>query len=300
MTELLDYLVRATAHDGLVRAFAINATGVVRELSTRHGTEPAVTAALGRLATGTLLLAALLKEESHTVSVRVLGDGPAGFLLATANGRGEVRGLVAHPTTGAEQVNNGKLNVSGVVGRNGRLTVARDLGLRHPYIGVVELVSGEIGEDIAHYLVSSEQVPSAVGLGVFVDRSGSVIAAGGYMVQLLPGVTDAMAKVIEDTIRSLPHPTTMIRSGAAPEDVIGRIFQRYELLDRVPVRFHCPCSRERVERALALLGPDELRSLIEKDRERGQTEVTCEFCGTQYTLTTLELEAVAARAAPAA
>ena len=196
MTQLRDdYLVRATAHDGLVRAFAIDSTGVVAELERIHGTEPAVTAALGRLATGSLIFGAMQKQPHHAVTVRILADGPAGTLLATANGNGEVRGLVANPRTGIEQVKeNGKLNVSGVVGSAGRLTVTRDLGMRQPYVGVVELISGEVGEDLAHYLLSSEQTPSAVGLGVFVDRTGSVVASGGYIVQLLAGVEDRAAE----------------------------------------------------------------------------------------------------------
>ena len=286
-----DYLVRATAHDGLVRAFAIDATRLVEDLRRIHDTDLAVTAALGRLATGTLMLGAMLKQAAHAVTVRVLGDGPAGMLLATATGNGEVRGLVVHPRTGIDQVkDNGKLNVSGVVGTAGRLTVTRDLGMRHPYVGVVELVSGEVGEDLAHYLASSEQTPSAVGLGVFVDREGNVVAAGGYIVQMLPGVTNAAATEIEQKVRALPHPTTMLRSGESPEDLLERIFaDGFDVLDRVPVRFHCPCSRERVERALLLLGETEMRGLLDKDRARGFTEVTCEFCTRRYEIRTGEL-----------
>lgn len=296
-----DYMVRATAHGGLVRAFAIDARGVVADLHRIHSTEPAVTAALGRLATGALLFGSMQKERRHAVSVRVKGDGPAGTLLATANGNGEVRGLVANPQTGIEQVKtNGKLNVSGVVGTSGRLTVTRDLGMRQPYVGVVELISGEIGEDLAHYLLSSEQTPSAVGLGVFVSRTGEVVAAGGYIVQLMPGVADRDAAEIEHSISSLPHPTTMLREGDSPEDVLGRIFAGdIELQDRVPVRFHCPCSRERVERALLLLGTAELREILDKDRNQGFTEVTCEFCTKRYELSTAELgELIDASSAP--
>jgi len=288
-----DYLVRATAHDGRVRAFSIRSTGVVSELHRRHDTEPAVTAAIGRLATGTLLFGAMLKERDHLVSVRVAGDGPAGTLLASANGAGEVRGLVANPRTGAEQVRNGKLDVSGVVGRNGRLTVTRDLGLRHPYVGTVALASGEIGDDLANYLHSSEQTPSAVGLGVFVDRAGEVVAAGGWLVQFLPGIDDRAAMEVEDNARELPHPTTLLRSGLSPDDVLDRIFTGgWTEQARVPVRFHCPCSLERLERALLLLGAGELRAIIEKDRDAGRTEVTCEFCTQRYYLATDEMEAL--------
>ena len=289
-----NYLVRATAHDGLVRAFAIDATHVVGELRRLQRTEPAVTAAIGRLATGALLFGAMLKEAEHTVTVRIQGNGPAGTLLATANGRGDVRGLVSRPMTDVEQVRNGKLNVSGVVGRSGRLTVSRDLGLRHPYIGVVELVSGEVGEDLAHYLVSSEQIPSAVGIGVFVRPDGAVEAAGGYMVQLMPGVNDSTAAEIEQVVGTLPHPTTMLRAGDSPEEILGRIFPNgFELLDRVAVRFHCPCSIERVERSLLLLGPAELRDIVRNDADQGFTEVICEFCTQRYELSLDRLEALA-------
>lgn len=292
-----NYLVRATACGGRVRAFSIDATGVVGEVHRLQRTEPAVTAALGRLATGALLLGATLKEDDHSVTVRIQGDGPAGTLLASANGKGEVRGLVTNPTTDIDQVHNGKLNVSGVVGRNGRLTVARELGLRHPYVGVVELVSGEVGDDLAHYLASSEQTRSAVGIGVFVQSSGMVEAAGGYMVQLMPAVSEAEAAEIEAIMAGLPHPTSMLRSGDSPEDILERIFPGdVEFLSRTAVRFHCPCSRERVERSLALLGPEELRAILDNDAERGVTEVVCEFCAARYELSAVEVEALAANA----
>jgi molecular chaperone Hsp33 len=292
-----NYLVRATAHGGLVRAFAVESTDVVDELRSRQGTEPAVTAALGRLATGALLFGAMLKAEDHQVTLRILGDGPAGLLLASANGKGDVRGLVSRPTTDVEQVRNGKLNVSGVVGRTGRLTVSRDLGMRHPYVGVVELVSGEVGDDLAHYLMSSEQTPSAVGIGVFVRATGDVEAAGGYMVQLLPGLSHRTAAEIDAAVRELPHPTTMLRAGDSPEAVLDRIFPAgYDLLDRMDVRFHCPCSRERVDRALMLLGETALREILAKDAQRGETEVTCEFCTQRYVIPTSELQALVTQA----
>lgn len=286
-------LVRVTAHDGLVRAFAVDATEVVAELHARHETYPAVTAALGRLVTGALLLGSMLKEPHHTITLRVQGDGPAGTLIASADGAGTVRGLVANPRPEVDQARDGKLNVSGVVGRNGQLSVTRDLGLRQPYGSAVELVSGEIGEDLAYYLARSEQVPSAVGIGVFVRADGSVEAAGGYLVQLMPGVTDEHAAEIEAAVRSLPHPTTMLRNGETPERILDRIFPAgYDLLAETGVRFHCPCSRERAQRALVLLGVDELMSLREKDSEQGHSELVCEFCRTAYRFTAAEIDAL--------
>ena len=286
-------MVRATAVDGLVRAFAINSTDTVAELRQRHGTDPAVTAALGRLATGTVIFGAMLKEDDQLVTVRIQGDGPAGVLLASANGNGEVRGLVSNPRPDIDQERNGKLNVSGAVGTQGRLTVTRDLGMRQPHTSTVELVSGEVGEDLAHYLAHSEQIPSAVGIGVFVEASGEVEAAGGYVVQLMPGIHDSDVVRIESVIRDLPHPTTMLRGGDTPEKMLERIFgSDLQILEEKPVRFHCPCSRERAERALMLLGPENLEEIIAADREKGQTEVVCQFCANVYHLSIAELEAL--------
>ncbi len=289
-----DYMVRATALDGRVRAFAIDSTSTVGELRRRHATDPAVTAALGRLATGALLFGAMLKDEDQLVTVRVQGNGPAGTLLASANGNGEVRGLVSNPRPDVEQVNEaGRLNVSGVVGTEGRLTVTRDLGMRQPHTSTVELISGEVGEDLAHFLATSEQIPSAVGIGVFVEKSGDVEAAGGYIVQLMPGITDAEAAHIESVIRELPHPTTMLREGDSPERMLTRIFDRdLQILENRPVRFHCPCSKGRAERALMLLGRTELQAIIEADAEKGATEVVCQFCTSAYLITIAELESL--------
>lgn len=286
----IDYLVRATAHDGLVRAFAIDATGVVEELQRRHDTIPVVTAAIGRLSTGALLFGAMLKEGDHLVTLRIQGDGPAGTLLASASGSGGVRGLVANPQPDVDQVRNGKLDVRGAVGTAGLLTVTKDLGMSQPYIGTVEIVSGEVGEDLAHYLALSEQIPSAVGIGVFVNADGSVEAAGGYLVQLLPGVTDAEAERIEHVIRDLPHPTAMLRAGESPEQILGRIFgSAHQVLERRDVRFHCPCSADRAERAIMMLGPDAVADMIDEGAERGGAEVKCEFCTERYLVPTASL-----------
>jgi molecular chaperone Hsp33 len=281
-----NYLVRATAFDGRVRALAVNSTDAVRELARLQNTGPAATAALGRVATGALLLGSTQKKASHLVTVQVRGDGPVGTILASANGRGEVRGLVGNPRPAVPEMVDGKLNVSGVVGTSGRLTVIKDLGLKEPYNSTVELVSGEIGKDFAYYFARSEQVPSAVGLGVFVDRSGEVVAAGGYIIQILGGLDEEDVGEIEREVAALPHPTTMIRDGEDPEDVLGRVFHDgFKVLARTPVRFFCPCSRDRAERALILLGPAEIDGIIEQQSARGHSDVTCEFCGTNYRFT---------------
>jgi molecular chaperone Hsp33 len=281
-----NYLVHATALGGKVRALAINSTDAVRELARLQSTAPAATAALGRVATGALLLGSMLKKESHLVTVQVRGGGPAGVVLASANGRGEVRGLIGNPHPDVPEIVDGKLNVAGAVGTTGRLTVIKDLGLREPYNSTVELVSGEIGQDFAHYFARSEQTPSAVGLGVFVDRSGQVEAAGGYLIQILGGLPEEDVEAIEREVASLPHPTSMLRAGETPEDVLTRVFgDAFDVLGRTPVRFHCPCNRDRAERALILLGPGEIDEIAAQQAHRGHGDVTCEFCGASYRFT---------------
>jgi molecular chaperone Hsp33 len=288
-----NYLVRALAFDGKVRALAVDSTNAVRELARLQATAPAATAALGRVATAALLLGSTLKKDSHLVTVQVRGGGPVGTVLASANGRGEVRGLVGNPRPAAPDIVNGKLNVAGVVGVSGRLTVIKDLGLREPYNSTVELVSGEIGKDFAYYFARSEQIPSAVGLGVFVARDGQVAAAGGYIIQVLGGLSADEIEGIERDVASLPHPTTMIRGGETPEDILARVFgESFQVLEQTPVRFHCPCNRDRAERALVLLGPAEIDGIIAQQAGRGHSDVTCEFCGATYRFTLDQLAAL--------
>lgn len=285
-----NYLIRATALDGKVRALAVDSTAAVRELARLQGTGPAATAALGRLATATLLLSATLKKETHLVTVRVRGDGPLGTILASANGRGEVRGLVGNPRPAINETVNGKLNVSGAVGTRGRLTVVKDLGLKEPYHSTVELVSGEIGKDMAYYFARSEQQPSAVGLGVYVDRTGAVVASGGYLIQILGGLDEVDVEAIETRVAGLPHPTTMIRAGETPETMLARVFDDdFQVLERSATRFRCPCSRDRAERAIVLLGPAEIDEIMVSQGNRDHADVTCEFCGRSYRFTLDEL-----------
>lgn len=285
-----DYMVRATALGGKVRAFSMSGTDLVEELRRRHDTYPAVTAAIGRTAMGALLLAAAsLKEENQLLTVDVRGGGPAGRILATANGAGEVRGLVGNAHVHADSIQPGKLNVAGVVGSDGYLAVTKDLGMREPYSGMVELQSGEIGDDLAHYLVRSEQTPSAVGVGVFVVPEGLVEAAGGFLIQLLPGLSEAEIRQVEEQIAGLPHPTRLIRDGLTPEEVLDRIFgSDVEVLDRYPLRFACPCSRERFQAAIVTLGSEEIARIIEEE-ENDRTEVVCHFCNEAYYFTPAEM-----------
>jgi molecular chaperone Hsp33 len=237
-----------------------------------------------------LLAAATLKEGDQILTVEVKGDGPIGRIICTANGAGEVRGLASNPYVHASSRVPGKLNVSGVVGTNGYLSVTKDLGMRETYKGTVELQSGEIGEDLAYYLARSEQIPSAVGIGVFVLPDGSVDAAGGFLVQLLPELEDGEIAGIERGVAALPHPTSLIREGVSPEGLLGRIFpDGYDLLDRYPVAFGCPCSRERFEAALITLGAAELTSIIKEEKEE-LTELVCHFCNESYHFTRIDMQ----------
>jgi molecular chaperone Hsp33 len=294
---LSDYLVRGTALNGRVRALALTGSELTAELQRRHDTSPEVTAALGRTSMGALLLAAAsLKEAEQSLTVQVKGDGPAGRLIATANGRGQVRALAGNPRAGAEAVVAGKLNVGGVVGSSGQLSVSRDLGMRGSYSGTVELRSGEIASDLVYYLATSEQTPSAMGLGVFVGAGGEVETAGGYLVQLLAGLKDEELAEIEARLSTLPHPTVLLREGATPEQILARVFpDGFEQLDRYPVAFHCPCSRERFEAGIVSLGETEIREIIEQEQGEA-TEVVCHFCNEAYYFSREEMERILAEA----
>jgi molecular chaperone Hsp33 len=292
-----DYIARGTALDRRVRAFAIHATGVVSELQRRHAAFPAVSAALGRTAMATLLLASsALKREEHLLTMEVKGNGPAGRILCTADGRGRIRGTVSRPQVDSKSVVPGKLNVAGVVGTSGYLSVVRDSGGRDAYRGMVELQTGEIGEDVAYYLLQSEQTPSAVGLGVFVQPDGSVSAAGGFLLQLLPGLGDDEIVEIERRVAALPHPTRLLRDGVSAEGILRRLFgDEIEIGANEPVTFHCPCTRERFEAAIVSLGEREITELVAA--ERGDpTEVVCHFCNERYEFTPREMREILERA----
>ncbi len=284
--------MRGTAAGGRYRLLALDAAGVVGEIRRRQGTDPVATAAVGRVALGALLLGALLKESEQLVTLRVRGAGPLGTLIATATPACAVRALVGNPRPDIVQVAaNGKLNVGAAVGLPGNLTVTRDLAMGEPYVSVVDLQSGEIGEDLAYYFVLSEQVPSAVGIGVFVSADGEVQAAGGYLAQLMPGADAADGERLERTIRGLPSPTDMLLSGVGPAEMLARIADGFDLRvkEERPVRFECPCGPDRAERALALLGGEEMRAVREVPDVPG-AELTCRFCGEVYTIAPEQLD----------
>ncbi|GBC63260.1 Hsp33 family molecular chaperone HslO [Desulfonema ishimotonii] len=288
-----DYLVRVITRNGNVRGLACVTTKLVDKACRLHGTYPTAAAALGRALTGGVLMGALLKSRQR-VALRFEGNGPLKKILAEADSTGAVRGYVGNPLVDLP-LKNGKFDVAGAIGRAGFLTVTKDLGVKEPYQGIVQLYTSEIGEDLAYYFVESEQIPSAVGVGVYAEPDSGITAAGGFLIQSLPPSDDAVIDRLVSQIQTLPPVTEMIRDGRTPEEMLEMMFAGVpiDILEKREVAFHCTCSRERMERALISLGADEIRAIIE---EQGEAEVNCEFCRENYTFNREALTALAEKA----
>jgi len=280
-----DYLVRATAEDGRILALVARSTKLVEEARRLHNTSPTATAALGRVLTAAALMGATLKER-QSLTLRVVGDGPLGAIVATARD-GAVRGYVSEPQVYLPLDAAGKLDVGAAVGK-GILYVTKDLGLREPYNGSVPLVSGEIGKDLAYYFTASEQTPSAVALGVLVGPTGAVKAAGGYLLQLLPGADEEMAARLEGNVRATGPVSRLVARAFSPEDILATLLEGFDVQihERQFFRFACDCSRERLREILLALGPEELEQLL---AEQGGAEATCAFCNQVYRFSAEEL-----------
>lgn len=294
MTEMdqQDYLVRALCLEGKVRVFAVRSTQLVNEVQRRHNIWPTTTAAIGRtLSVGAMMGAMLKGEEKLTIQVR--GTGPAGKIIVDANAKGEVRGYVDNPQTDVPLKANGKLDVSGVVGEQGTIYVTKDLGLRDPYLGQSDIISGEIGEDFTLYFAQSEQTPSAVAVGVLVNPDDSVKASGGFIIQLMPGagVSDTFISQLEQRLSEIPPVSTMIDLGMTPEQMIEAVFTDQEIkwLGTMPIHFKCHCSEERVRNTLISLGYEEVQAILEEDQK---AEVHCHFCNTYYHFEREDLEEI--------
>lgn len=270
-----DYLVRIMNKSGTIRGLACVTTGLVAEAARRHGTLPTATTALGRALTGGALMGALLKTDQR-VALKFEGNGPLGKILVEAQSTGAVAGTVGNPAVDLP-LRNGRIDVAGALGRAGFLTVTKDLRLKQPYSGTVQLVSSEIGEDLAMYLTESEQIPSAVGLGVFVEQGGTVGGAGGFLIQSLPPQDEATINVLMKRIENLPNLSEHFRDGGTPEQFLELLFEGipYETIEKRVVAFKCTCSREKGEKALLTQGREALREMIERD---GGITVTCSFC----------------------
>jgi len=282
-----DYLVRCISEKANVVGLACVTTDLVEEAARLHGTSRTASAALGRALTGSLLMAALMKRGQR-VALKFEGNGPLRKIIVEADSEGTVRGFVGVPDVEVP-IKDQKLNVSGALGSEGYLTVTKDLGLKEPYKGIVKLHTGEIAEDIAYYFAESEQIPSAVGLGVFVEPDGKVSSAGGFLIQTLPFVEEGTIDQLIGNIQGIPFITEILRQGKTPEDILIRIFSGipYQVLEKQNLFFKCNCSKGRVERALIALGSDELQRLI---TEQEETDITCEFCRKHYRFIRRELE----------
>ncbi|KMY55979.1 heat shock protein Hsp33 [Bacillus sp. FJAT-27231] len=283
-----DYLVKALAFDGQVRAYAVDTTETINEAQRRHHTWPTASAAMGRAMTAGVMMGAMLKGEEK-ITIKIEGGGPIGAILVDANSKGKVRGYVTNPQTHFDLNEHGKLDVRRAVGTDGLLTVVKDLGLREHFSGQTPIVSGELGEDFTYYFVASEQVPSAVGVGVLVNPDNSILAAGGFIVQIMPGAEEEVISLIEEKVSNMTPISKLIEQGMSPEEILYYVLgkENVKILEQMPVSFECTCSKERFGNAMVSLGKEEIQEMIDED---GQAEAQCHFCNEKYLFTREELE----------
>lgn len=289
-----DHILRVTALDGMIRAFFITDRDTVEYARKAHNTSPVVTAALGRLMTGALMMGADMKGEEDTVTLRVEGDGPIKGMTVVADSKGNVKGFPMEPLVIIPANDKGKLDVGGAVGK-GTLSVIKDMGMKEPYTGQVPLISGEIAEDLTYYFAASEQIPSSVALGVLMNKENTVRRAGGFMIQLMPGADEDVLSRLEERLASMKSVTACLDEGMGPEDIMRLLLSDMEpeINDRLPVRFKCSCSREKMENAIISIGRKDLKSLID---EGEPVEAVCHFCGTRYRFDMPELRQLWLRA----
>ncbi len=290
-----DYMVRATAGNAQIRAFAATTRDLADYGRKAHGLSPIATAALGRLMTGTVMMGQMMDNDSDMITVKMDGDGPLKGVLATADNKGNVKGYVNNPYVIMEPNAAGHLNVGGGIGE-GTLTVIRDMGLKEPYVGQVPLYTGEVAEDLTYYFTKSEQTPSSVGLGVLVERENlSVIAAGGFIVQLMPFADEQTITHLEFNLGKFSSVTDILKAGKTPEDMLRIVLDGFdiEFTDTVDLNFYCNCDKDRVERALMLVGEKDIQDMIDDGKE---IEIKCHFCNKAYTFSVDELKAIKEKA----
>ncbi|MDC3414849.1 Hsp33 family molecular chaperone HslO [Aquibacillus sp. 3ASR75-11] len=285
-----DHLIKATAFDGMIRAYAIRSTKTVEEARRRQGTWATASAALGRTITITAMMGAMLKGEDK-ITVKVEGGGPLGAIIVDGNAKGEVRGYVSNPHVDFELNEKGKLDVSRAVGTEGTLSVVKDLGLKENFTGQVPIVSGEISEDFTYYFAKSEQIPSAAGAGVLINPDHTVLASGGFLIQVLPGAEDETIASIENKITTIPSISNLIRDGKTPTEILDIIVGKdnMKIHQTLSVQYTCHCSKERISLGIKGLGTEEINKMIEEDHG---AEATCHFCNERYTFDLEELEAL--------
>lgn len=287
-----DYIVRATAADGQVRAFAITAGELVETARRRHNTSPVATAALGRLLAGGAMMGSMMKNETDMLTVKVRGNGPLGGMTVTADSRANVKGYVEHPDV-LLPAKNGKLDVGGAVGI-GILQVIKDMGLKEPYVGDTMLVTSEIAEDLTYYFASSEQVPSSVGLGVLMEKDNTVKCAGGFIIQMMPFAKEETISKIEENLKTVTSVTELLDRGCTPEKILEELLGNVglEITDTIPAQFFCGCSKERVEKAVASIGRKDIQDMIDEGKD---IEVKCHFCNSAYNYTVEDLKRILKR-----
>ncbi|WP_088014787.1 Hsp33 family molecular chaperone HslO [Gottfriedia acidiceleris] len=275
-----DYLVKALAFNGEVRAYSVRSTNIVKEAQERHDTWSNASAALGRTLTAATMMGAMLKGDEK-LTLKVEGNGPIGHILVDSNAKGEVRGYVQNPHVQTELNKHGKIDVAKAVGTVGTISVVKDIGMREPFTGSVPIVSGELGEDFTYYFAVSEQTPSSVGVGVLVNPDHSILASGGFIIQILPGASEECITQIENRLKTIKPVSKLIEEGLTPEEILYEVLGKEEVkvLETMDVKFQCQCSRERIEGALLSIGKQELQLILDED---GEAEVTCHFCNQPY------------------
>lgn len=285
-----DYIIRATAAQAQVRVFAATTKNLVEEARQRHNTSPVATAALGRLLTAGAMMGAMQKGDNDKLTLQIKCSGPIGGLTVTADAKANVKGFVENPDVMLPPSKAGKLDVGKALDM-GVLSVIKDMGLKEPYVGQTHLVSGEIAEDLTYYFATSEQVNSSVALGVLMDKNNTVRQAGGFILQLMPFAEEAVIVQLEENLKNLPSVTTMLERGETPESMLDIVLNglEHEILDKIPTKFECDCSKEKVEKALISVGQKDIQEMIDDGKP---IEVKCHFCNTAYTFNIPELKAI--------
>lgn len=291
---MTDYIVRATAANNQIRAFAATTKETVEAARQAHNTSPVATAALGRLLTGGAMMGSMMKNDSDMLTIQIKGDGPIGGLTVTADSKGNVKGYVEHPEVMLPPNAQGKLDVAGALGI-GLISVIKDMGLKEPYVGQTILQTSEIAEDLTYYFATSEQVPSSVGLGVLMEHDNTVKQAGGFIVQLMPFVDDDVVDRLEANIKKISSVTSMLDKGMTPEEILEEVLDGFEVevKDTMPAQFYCNCTKERVEKAIISIGKKDIQEMIEDGKP---IEVNCHFCGKSYEFSVQELKTLIKKA----
>ena len=276
-----DYLIRGMDQEGRIRIYVAKSTNLVESARLTHNTSPTASAALGRTLTAGIIMGSMMKNDSDVFTLKISGDGPAGTIYVVAKNNGIIKGYIDNPMADVASRPDGKLDVGALVGKNGTITTIMDLGLKEPYIGQSNLVSGEIAEDLANFYAYSEQQPSVVSLGVLVDKDISVRAAGGYIIQLLPGVTDEDITKLENVLAKIEPVSTMIDKDMTPEEIMESILGDFnmQVLDKMDIEYKCDCTRDRIEKVLISIGKKEIQDIIEEDEK---AEIVCHFCNTKH------------------